>query len=215
MTGSLAGLRRLSGHAMSSVVAMWAGAVRLTSGGLASAARWLHASASALRAGSAQALRAVMSPIRELARAARMVGSRIVEFARRAVRAPAVWVAVSVAVLLVATVLLVPRLRAPDRALRTVEGVSPAPPAATGSTTASPSAAPQEQTLVPEVFGLTAFEARDELLGAELVLARTIPVTGRPGIVVRSNPGVGERVAPGTPVSLFVGAPRERVREES
>jgi hypothetical protein len=73
---------------------------------------------------------------------------------------------------------------------------------------------PSEGTTVPDVVGLTAFEAVQLLAEADLVVARIEPVAGQPGSVVGSEPAVGERVAIDTAVVLFIGTQPERIREE-
>lgn len=67
---------------------------------------------------------------------------------------------------------------------------------------------------VPSLTGLTAAQARLEVLRAGLVLGEAIPVPGVPGIVVGSQPGFGERVPKGTEVVLLIGASPERISTE-
>jgi serine/threonine protein kinase len=49
--------------------------------------------------------------------------------------------------------------------------------------------------MVPDVRGLSALMARDVLLQADLDLDRVVPTPGPPGVVVETDPPVGEQVA--------------------
>jgi PASTA domain len=68
--------------------------------------------------------------------------------------------------------------------------------------------------VVPEVAGLTAWEARDVLLTVDLRLARIVPVPGEPGVVVGTRPATGKVVGPGEAVTLLVGVEPDRLGPE-
>jgi hypothetical protein len=81
-------------------------------------------------------------------------------------------------------------------------------------------AAPADETppragpVVPELSGVSIWEARDRLLQADLTLDRVMPTPGPPGIVVSADPAPG-RVAPaGTAVTVYVGVDPERLQQE-
>jgi hypothetical protein len=63
---------------------------------------------------------------------------------------------------------------------------------------------------VPRLVGLTAFEARRELLQRRLRLGAARPVRGTPGVVVRTSPPQGTPVSPGREIVVFVGAVPDR-----
>jgi hypothetical protein len=95
--------------------------------------------------------------------------------------------------------------------------VGPSPGSPTAS--AQPSSTPQTTASpgvpfipVPDVTGLTAFDAYSKLIDSDLRLARLIPVLeGSPGRVVRSNPPIGVPVPPGSLVTLYVGTTPDRL----
>lgn len=64
---------------------------------------------------------------------------------------------------------------------------------------------------VPDVAGMSASEAREILLSADLELARLVPAPGPPGEVVGSSPLAGHIVAPGEGVVVMVGAEPDRL----
>jgi Protein kinase domain/PASTA domain len=105
------------------------------------------------------------------------------------------------AVVLVTAVSLVVRMTSTE----------PEPAARSGAqaATAAPAGA-----MVPDVRGLSALMARDVLLQANLDLDRVVPTPGPPGVVVETDPPVGEQVGPGTMVTLFIGVEPERLEEE-
>lgn len=58
-------------------------------------------------------------------------------------------------------------------------------------------------------------EARERLVKAGLGYGGIVPIhPGTPGVVKRSAPAAGERVAPGTLVKILVGAELDRLQEE-
>ena len=67
---------------------------------------------------------------------------------------------------------------------------------------------------VPDLVGLSASTARRNLLTVGLRVDELVPVTGIPGVVVRTQPPPEQAVSPGTPVILFVGVDAERLRRE-
>jgi hypothetical protein len=68
--------------------------------------------------------------------------------------------------------------------------------------------------VVPEVAGLTAWEARDVLVTVDLRLARIVPVRGEPGVVEGTRPATGEVVGPSEAVTLLVGVEPDRLGPE-
>ncbi|MGH2636306.1 MAG: PASTA domain-containing protein, partial [Actinomycetota bacterium] len=89
---------------------------------------------------------------------------------------------------------------------RPSSGVGPSPSAA-----ASPASSSSERLTVPEVDGLSAMEAGRLLARAGLLVADAEPAPGPPGIVVGTDPPISQAVEPGTPITLYVGAPPERM----
>jgi serine/threonine protein kinase len=89
----------------------------------------------------------------------------------------------------------------------------PAPPAPGSSIVPTPGSTlpPVTELIVPNLVGLTAFDANQQLIGVGLTFDRVEPVEGPPGEVVRTVPPAGQVVPVGTPVVLFVGAPQDRV----
>jgi serine/threonine protein kinase len=79
------------------------------------------------------------------------------------------------------------------------------------ATTASPSATAAVR--VPDVEGLTAMEAQELLMRTGLVIADAVPAAGPLGEVVGTEPATSQLVAPGTAVTLLVGAPQDRLDE--
>jgi len=88
-----------------------------------------------------------------------------------------------------------------------VTGRSPASPPRTGSSATA-------GIEVPDLVGLSASTARRNLLTVGLRVDELVPVTGIPGVVVRTQPPPEQAVSPGTPVILFVGVDAERLRRE-
>ena len=80
--------------------------------------------------------------------------------------------------------------------------------------------APADQTpppagpVVPELSGVSIWEARDRLLQADLALDGVIPTPGPPGIVVSADPAPGRVVPAGTAVTVYVGVDPERLHQE-
>jgi len=66
---------------------------------------------------------------------------------------------------------------------------------------------------VPDVGGLTAMEAAALLVDSGLVVEDSEPAVGPPGEVVGTDPAIRRLVAPGTAVTLLVGALPERLDE--
>jgi hypothetical protein len=79
------------------------------------------------------------------------------------------------------------------------------------ATTAPPSATAAIR--VPDVEGLTAMEAEELLMRTGLVIADAEPAAGPLGEVVGTEPATSQLVAPGTAVTLLVGAPQDRLDE--
>jgi hypothetical protein len=77
------------------------------------------------------------------------------------------------------------------------------------------SQAPTSQLTVPSLSGLTAAEARQELVRAGLVLDDLVAARAEPGRVVGSVPAQGHAVSPGTAVTLLVGVDQQRFRLEA
>jgi hypothetical protein len=81
-------------------------------------------------------------------------------------------------------------------------------------------AAPADETppragpVVPELSGVSIWEARDRLLQADLTLDRVMPTPGPPGIVVSADPAPGRVVPAGTAVTVYVGVDPERLQQE-
>ena len=70
------------------------------------------------------------------------------------------------------------------------------------------------EVVVPELRGLSAFEARRRLALRNLTLDEILPARGQPGLVIGSEPGVGQLVAAESPVTLFIGVQPDRLRQE-
>jgi serine/threonine protein kinase len=90
--------------------------------------------------------------------------------------------------------------RADDRPRFPSEATSAPPPAA-------------HEVRVPDVDGLTAMEAQELLMSRGLVVADAEPAPGRPGEVVGTEPATSQLVAPGTAITLLVGASPDRLDE--
>jgi PASTA domain len=82
-------------------------------------------------------------------------------------------------------------------------------------TTQHGKAAPRDGSIVPDVSGLTASDARGQLLEVDLALGSAIPTPGPPGAVVRTDPASGRAVPPGTAVTIYVGVESHRMKEAS
>jgi beta-lactam-binding protein with PASTA domain len=61
---------------------------------------------------------------------------------------------------------------------------------------------------------MSAAEARARLLELGLSYGGILPTPGEPGVVLRSFPPFGERVAPGRLVIIYIGAEAERIQVE-
>jgi serine/threonine protein kinase len=72
---------------------------------------------------------------------------------------------------------------------------------------------PQTATAVgiPDVEGLSAKKAERRLAAIGLVVADADPTLGPPGLVVGTDPPTGQLVAPGTTITLLVGATPDRL----
>jgi hypothetical protein len=90
----------------------------------------------------------------------------------------------------------------------------PASPPAAPPPSPSPPAGSEGAIAVPNLAGLSALEARARLVEAGLGYGGNVPIQGTPGVVIRSDPASGERVAPGTLVKILVGADLDRLQEE-
>jgi beta-lactam-binding protein with PASTA domain len=84
---------------------------------------------------------------------------------------------------------------------------TPGPPPATAATS--------EAIVMPDLRGMTYIEALSWLEGAGLVQARRIQAQGEPGMVVATDPSMGQLVEPGTAVTIFVGAEAPGVDEQT
>ena len=70
-----------------------------------------------------------------------------------------------------------------------------------------PQNTPGSQAIVmPDLRGFTYSDALTRLEATSLSLARRIEVEGEPGIVIATDPSLGQPVRPGTAVTLYVGA---------
>jgi hypothetical protein len=76
-------------------------------------------------------------------------------------------------------------------------------------TTTAPGAAGGVE--VPNLFGLTAFHAQERIDRLGLEFGGVLPVTGTPGVVMGTSPRAGERVGPGTVITLLIGARTDRM----
>lgn len=90
----------------------------------------------------------------------------------------------------------------------------PASPPSVSPPAPSPPPASEGTVAVPNLSGLTAVEARAALLEAGLNYDGNIPTPGPAGVVMRSDPASGERVAEGTAVKIYIGAESDRLLEE-
>lgn len=91
---------------------------------------------------------------------------------------------------------------------------TPASPPLVSSPPATSPAPADGMIAVPNVAGLSALDARTQILDAGLTYDGNIPTPGVPGMVLGSDPPTGERVAPGTPVKILIGAESERLQVE-
>jgi hypothetical protein len=86
---------------------------------------------------------------------------------------------------------------------------------------APPMAAPSEPSValgrvdVPDVRGMPASDARAEIEQAGLEFAEPRAVLGTPGLVLWTEPIMGRRVPPGTPVTIVIGVEAERLAPTS
>jgi hypothetical protein len=132
--------------------------------------------------------------------------SRIAGWAKRTSWHRAVLYATAAAAVMVSVVLLASSLG---------ERGSPAPrrgpQEATGTSQAKPPLSAPQSVAVPSLIGMTAFEAHERLAEVGLAVLSAQPVQGTSGIVVRTYPDPGVHVAPGTAITLFVGAPPGRL----
>lgn len=65
--------------------------------------------------------------------------------------------------------------------------------------------APDGVTVMPDLRGLTEDEALLWLEESDLTLGRRVKVQGEPGVVMATEPGLGQPVPPGSEVTLFIG----------
>jgi serine/threonine protein kinase len=82
------------------------------------------------------------------------------------------------------------------------------------SAASQPDPVPAGSITVPDVVGLGTLDAREALEEAGLVVTEAVPVSGTPGLVIGTRPGVDAPVEPGTPITLLVGAPPDRLDED-
>jgi hypothetical protein len=68
---------------------------------------------------------------------------------------------------------------------------------------------------VPNLSGLSAYHAQERLDRLGLEFGGVLPVTGSPGRVMATSPRAGERVGPGTVITLLVGARTDRMEGAS
>jgi beta-lactam-binding protein with PASTA domain len=59
---------------------------------------------------------------------------------------------------------------------------------------------------MPDLRGLTPREALLRLGELDLALGRRVKAQGEPGVIVATDPGLGQLVRPGTEVTVFIGA---------
>jgi hypothetical protein len=97
-----------------------------------------------------------------------------------------------------------------------VRSASAPPPARSSvpSVGSRPDPIPLGSITVPDVVGLGTLDAREALEEEGLAVAEAVPVSGTPGVVIGTRPGVDAPVEPGTPITLLVGAPPDRVDED-
>jgi hypothetical protein len=137
-----------------------------------------------------------------VARGSKALGRSLKPFTRHAFPRPVV-----VGTAIVAAVAAVVVIAGPSWDAGPASGPGPPQPS---SAPASP-----EGASVPDVGGLTAMEAGRMLARAGLSIADAEPASGPPGIVVGTDPPVGRIVEAGTSVTLYVGAPPDRLTPES
>jgi hypothetical protein len=220
----LARLARRIGTALSGSLAKAARAVRRSGLVVASAgAKAVHgirrnlavatrAAARAMGRSVSLATSAVRSAAAGLGRRSRRGMSRassaVIRWARTVSRHRATWYVSAAAVVLMAAALLARSLgegSAPaQRAGRPQTAVPSRPPTSLGA---------PESITIPFLIGMTAFDAHERLAEVGLAVASAQPVKGTPGIVIRTYPDPGVHVAPGTAVTLFVGAPPGRLQD--
>lgn len=75
----------------------------------------------------------------------------------------------------------------------------------------SPQSVPRDTTgteaiVMPDLRGFTYADALTRLEATSLTLARRVDVEGEPGIVIATDPSLGQPVRPGTAVTVYVGA---------
>jgi hypothetical protein len=68
---------------------------------------------------------------------------------------------------------------------------------------------------VPNLFGLSAFQAQERLHRLGLQYGAVVPTPGTPGKVVATAPQPGVKVSRGTEITLFIGTRSDRVGESS
>jgi hypothetical protein len=151
--------------------------------------------------------------------------SRLVD-AGRQLKRPSVALFAAAGLLLILMALVVPALRSgPTRVgeglSETAEPVRPQPStggqAVPGVTPSVPTTEGAQETpgeiSVPSLAGLTVSQARVRVIQAGLVLGEAVPVSGEPGVVLRSVPRAGRHLPSGSEVVLFVGVPSERLQD--
>jgi serine/threonine protein kinase len=182
------------------------------SGSLVKAARAVRRGGLVLASAGAKAVHGIRSNLaaatRAAARAIRGSIAVTTRWARTMARHRATWYISAAAVILITAALLARSLG---------EGSSPAQRAGRPQTAATsqpqPSVGSRESIAIPSVVGMTAFDAHERLAEAGLAVASAHPVRGTPGIVISTYPDPGVHVAPGTAVTLFVGAPPGRIQD--
>lgn len=101
----------------------------------------------------------------------------------------------------VTAVMLVAAIGIGGQALFQNEGVS-SPPASPSIASAPPAFIP---ATVPDVLGRTVPTAEQRIFAANLEVGEIVPIAGKPGRVVRTDPTPGEAVRAGTPITIYVG----------
>jgi hypothetical protein len=83
------------------------------------------------------------------------------------------------------------------------------PPSTPGATTSS------QPIVMPDLRGLTYDEAHSRLNEMDVISVRRVEAQGESGIVVATDPSLGQLVPAGTPVTVFVGADQPAADEEA
>jgi PASTA domain len=182
------------------------------SGFVATAARAVRLAGRTVASTAERAVRVVRATARTVGSRSRQKISRtrsgIATWVGRTSRHRATWYASAAVVVVVVIVLLLVRSggERPLPAARVGQGT-------TVPTPGEPSFGSPESIVIPSLVGMTAFDAHERLAQVGLVVDSAQPVPGTPGIVIRTYPDPGVHVAPGTAVTLFVGAPPGRLQD--